>query len=221
MAQFEYSELRQIMVQIIAAHAQVCGETTGRPVLNPNVVAAMEEVPRHEFVPADMRAYAYADGPLPIGYDKTISQPFIVALIADLLELEQTDTVLEVGTGLGYQAAVLSRLTSRVLTMDIIQDLATDAIERLFDFRNVEVRVGNGYYGWSEHAPYDKIVVAAAPTQIPEPLVQQLKPNGRMVLPLGSPDDEQHLVVVQKDVDDTLQTRTILPVRFAPMVIAH
>ncbi len=223
MGQIAFTELRRLMLKVIAAHAQVSSELTGRPELNPRVVDVMGEVPRHEFVPAEYQAYAYEDGPLPIGHDKTISQPFIVALMVDLLELNDNDAVLEVGTGLGYQAAVMSRLAAKVYTMDIMEDLATDAEVRLKQpsgYDNVEVRIGNGYYGWSDYAPFDKIIVAAAPEHIPAPLVEQLKPGGRMVLPLGEPDDQQ-LVVVEKDRAGEIHTREILPVRFAQLVIAH
>ncbi len=223
MGQTAFTELRQLMLKVIAAHAQVSSELTGRPVLNPRVVEVMGEVPRHEFVPREYQAYAYEDGPLPIGHDKTISQPFIVALMVDLLDLNEKDSVLEVGTGLGYQAAVMSRLASKVYTMDIMEDLATDAEDRLKDlaaYDNVEVRIGNGYYGWSEHAPFDKIIVAAAPQHVPSPLMEQLKPGGRMVLPLGALEDQQ-LIVIQKDRVGGTETRQLLPVRFAQMVIAH
>ncbi len=223
MGQIAFTELRRLMLKVIAAHAQVSSEMTGRAVLDPRVVEVMGEVPRHEFVPAEYQAYAYEDGPLPIGHDKTISQPFIVALMVDLLDLDDNDTVLEVGTGLGYQAAVLSRLVSKVYTMDIMQDLATDAVDRLKDpagYDNVEVRIGNGYYGWLDYAPFDKIIVAAAPEHIPSPLVEQLKPGGRMVLPLGTFDDQQ-LVVVEKDRAGDVEIHQVLPVRFAQMVIAH
>ena len=223
MGQIAFTELRRLMLKVIAAHAQVSSEMTGRAVLDPRVVEVMGEVPRHEFVPEEYQAYAYEDGPLPIGHDKTISQPFIVALMVDLLDLDDNDTVLEVGTGLGYQAAVLSRLVSKVYTMDIMEDLATDAVDRLKDlagYDNVEVRIGNGYYGWLDYAPFDKIIVAAAPEHIPSPLVEQLKPGGRMVLPLGTLDDQQ-LVVVEKDRAGDVETHQVLPVRFAQLVIAH
>lgn len=223
MTQLDFSELRRLMVQIINAHTQVSSNVTGRSALSPQVVEAMQEIPRHEFVPEDIQPYAYADGPLPIGYDKTISQPFIVALMVDLLDLQKQDKVLEIGTGLGYQAAVISWLASKVYTVDIIEELATGAIERLErlgHYQNIEVRVGNGYYGWSDQAPFDKIIVAAAPEQIPTPLIEQLRPGGRMVLPLGEADAQQ-LILIDKDETGDVRSQEILPVRFAQLVIAH
>ncbi len=223
MAAVEFSELHRLMVEVIAAHAKFSGQLTGRPVLQPAVMRAMADVPRHEFVPSEVQPYAYADGPLPIGCDKTISQPFIVALMVDLLDLDENDSVLEIGTGLGYQAAVLSRLASRVYTVDIIEELAGEAVARLGrrdTYDNVEVRVGNGYYGWPEQAPFDKIVVAAASEQVPPPLIEQLKPGGRMVMPLGMPDSQQ-LNLIEKDEHGDIRIEPILPVRFAQLVMAH
>ena len=149
-------------------------------------------MPRHEFVPVELQPYAYLNRPLPIGYEKTVSQPFIVALMTDLLELEAGDVVLEIGAGAGYQAAILAELAKRVYTVDIIEELAQGAERRLkrLGYENVEVRVANGYYGWPEHAPYDKIMVTAASDLIPPPLLAQLKPGGRMVIPTGIPDKQ-------------------------------
>jgi len=211
------------MVEIINAYAQASAEVTGRAAFGDRVLRAMTDIPRHEFVPPEIQPYAYADGPLPIGHEKTISQPFIVALMVDLLSVEPEDNVLEVGTGLGYCAAILGQLAEKVYSVEIIQELADGALTRLghVPYDNITVRVGNGYYGWSEHAPFDKILVAAAPEQIPAPLVEQLRPGGRMVLPLGTPDNEQHLIVVDKAPNGELDTRQVLPVRFAPLVMAH
>ncbi len=223
MAEIAFTELRRMMLKVINAHAQMSGEMTGRSMLNPRVMEAMGDVPRHEFVPEEFQAYAYEDGPLPIGHDKTISQPFIVALMVDLLDLSEDDRVLEIGTGLGYQAAVLSRLVSEVYTVDVVEDLARDAMERLTripEIENIKVRFGNGYYGWSENAPFNKIVVAAAPEHVPTPLLEQLKSGGKMVLPLGPPDS-QKLVVLEKDETGQTQAEEILAVRFAQLVVAH
>jgi protein-L-isoaspartate(D-aspartate) O-methyltransferase len=213
-----YASLRQMMSQIIVAYVEATAEHTGLSTLAPRVLKVIECVPRHEFVPAEIRAYAHADGPLPIGFDKTISQPFIAALMTELLDLKDTDTVLEIGTGLGYHTAILSRLARRVYSMEIIEELAEAASQRLEQaaYTNVELRVGNGYNGWPENAPYDKIVVAAAAELIPPALLSQLKPGGRMVLPAGL-DEAQQLMVVDKDADGRISTREVLAVRFAPL----
>jgi protein-L-isoaspartate(D-aspartate) O-methyltransferase len=175
-------------------------------------------VPRHEFVPVELRPLAYANVPLPIGFEKTISQPFIVALMTDLLDVAPADTVLEVGTGLGYQAAVLAHLARKVYSMEIIEELATQAKQRLASrgVQNVEIRIGNGYHGWSEHAPFDKIMVTAAPDLIPPPLIHQLKNGGKMVLPAGLPDAQQ-LMLVEKDDKGKVRTKEILRVRFSQL----
>ncbi len=169
-----------------------------------------------------MRPYAYANQPLPIGHGQTISQPFIVALMTDLLALTHQDRVLEVGTGLGYQAAILSELAGEVYSVEIIEELASDARTRLdrLGYDRVVTRAGDGSHGWSEQAPFDKILVAAAPELIPVALLDQLRPGGRMVLPSGL-EDAQQLVLVEKGADGRVSTREILPVRFAPLVTVH
>ncbi|MCS7101068.1 MAG: protein-L-isoaspartate(D-aspartate) O-methyltransferase [Burkholderiaceae bacterium] len=216
MREAQFAELRRLMLAQIAAQTIFACLRIGKAALSRRVLEAMEKVPRHEFVPLPMRAYAYADTPLPIGYGKTISQPFIVALMTDLLAPEPTDRVLEVGTGMGYQAAVLAELVGQVYTIELIEDLAAAAHRRLarLGYRNVEVRSGNGAEGWPEAAPFDKIVVTAAPALIPPRLLSQLKPGGRMVIPTGLPDAQQ-LVLVQKDEAGVVSTREILPVRFS------
>ena len=178
----------------------------------------MGKIPRHEFVPVELQPYAYLNSPLPVGYGKTISQPFIIALMTDLLEPQPGDVALEVGAGVGYQATILSELVKRVYSIEIIEELALETrlrLERL-GFRNIEVGVGNGYYGWSEHAPYDKIIVTAAPDLIPPPLLAQLKPGGKMVIPTGIPDQQQ-LMLVEKSEGGRLATREVLPVRFSEL----
>jgi protein-L-isoaspartate(D-aspartate) O-methyltransferase len=212
-----------MMLEVIQAYAEASREATGLDRFNTDLMRVMAEVPRHEFVPDEIKGYAYSDSPLPIGHDKTISQPFMVALMVELLDLEDEDVVLEVGTGLGYQAGIMSRLASRVYTLEIIEELAGGAVERLgrLGYHNAEVRVGNGYYGWREHAPFDKIVVAAAPEQIPPPLIEQLKPGGRMVIPLGPAGEVQQLVSIFKDVSGEVRAESKLPVSFAPLVMAH
>src|SRR5258707_5978942 len=190
----------------------------GNPWCAPGVIGGRGKTPRHEFVPVELQAYAYINSPLPVGYGKTISQPFIVALMTDLLELKPDDVTLEVGAGVGYQAAILSELVDRVYSIELIEELALDTRKRLknLGYRNIEVGVGNGYYGWSEHAPFDKIVVTAAPDLIPPPLLAQLKPGGKMVIPTGIPDKQQ-LMLVEKSADGRLATREVLPVRFSEL----
>jgi len=218
MSRDPFSPLRQMMVQVITAHTIATENLTGIGALNPRLLSAIEDVPRHEFVPVEIRAYAHADGPLPIGCDKTISQPFITALMTALLELEPEDRVLEIGTGLGYHTAILAMLAKKIYTIEYVDELANQAWQRLENagIGNVESRIGNGYFGWPEHAPFDKIVAASAPELIPPALISQLKPGGRMVLPAGL-DDAQQLMVVEKDPDGKIHTRDILAVRFAPM----
>ncbi len=214
--------LREEMVEQVANHATVTGEQTGRELLNDRVLTAMQEVPRHAFVPAALKLLAYTDSALPIGHGKTISQPFIVALMLDLLELEPDDRVLEVGTGLGYQAAVLARLVATVYTVEIIQELAGEAANRVGElgYTNVQIGTGDGGKGWPEHAPFDKVIVAAAPELMPPSLLYQLKPGGRMVIPAGMPAAQQ-LILVEKDAWSRLNTTEVLPVRFAPLVTSH
>ena len=213
-----YVTLRHAMVEIVAAHTEATRETTGIAHLNRRVVQAMLDVPRHDFVPAEIRAYAHSDGPLPIGWDKTISQPFICALMIELLDVAPTHRVLEIGTGLGYHTALLAQLAVEVYTVEIVEELATQASDRLrrAGIRNVKTRIGNGVNGWPDFAPFDRIVLAAAPELIPAALIAQLKPGGRMVLPCGL-NEAQQLMTVAKDASGKLTTRNVLPVRFAPM----
>ena len=209
---------RQQMIAEIVTEAVMTAGHTGRASFSRRVLDAVSSTPRHEFVPVDLRQYAYLNRPLPIGYEKTVSQPYIVALMTDLLDLEASDVVLEVGAGAGYQAAVLAKLVKRVYSVDIIAELAEGADRRLkrLGYGNVEIKAANGYYGWPEHAPYDKIMVTAAPDLIPPPLLSQLKPGGRMVVPTGIPD-KQALVLVEKSATGSLTTREILPVRFSEL----
>jgi len=218
----QYAELRCEMVEQIARHAQLAARETGKAILGGNVMDVMKAVPRHEFVPVEVRAFAYADSPLPIGYDKTISQPFIVALMTDLLDLQAGDRVLDVGTGLGYQAAILAKLVDRVYTVEILEELADSARRRLAEQEviNVESRIGDGSKGWPEHAPFDKILVAAAPDLIPTPLLAQLKPGGKMVIPAGI-EDAQQLMLVEKNEKGQLNVEEILPVRFSSLMVSH
>ena len=217
-ATISFDDQRLEMVKQVSAHAFLAAEATGRATLDPRVLAVLGSVPRHEFVPVEMRQYAYLDSPLPIGYDKTISQPFVVGLMSDLLAVEPGDRVLEIGTGLGYQSAILAGLGARVFSMEIIEELAHSAIRRLRDLHieNVEVQVGDGTQGWPEQAPFDKILVAAAPDLIPVPLLNQLKPGGRMIIPAGI-EHAQQLLLVKKDADGHANTEEILPVRFSEL----
>jgi protein-L-isoaspartate(D-aspartate) O-methyltransferase len=210
-----FAPLRDQMVAVIAAEAVFAAGEIGKAALAPRVLEAMAKVPRHQFVPAELRGYAYVNSPLPIGCDKTISQPFIVALMTDLLDLQPTDRVLEIGTGLGYQAAVLCALAKQVYSVEIIEELAAQAKERLAEqgCTNLELKLGNGFYGWPEHAPFDKIIVTAGTDLVPAPLLQQLKPGGRMVIPTGLPDS-QKLVLVEKDPAGRTTTKDLLRVRF-------
>ena len=204
------------MVAAIKVIARHLAAEVGKTALQDRVLQALAKVPRHEFVPIEVQPYAYLNRPLPIGFDKTISQPLMVAVMTDLLELKPDDVVLEIGTGLGYQAAVLAELAGRIYSVEIIDELAQRAVRRLKreGYTNVEVRVGNGYFGWPEQAPFDKIIVTAAPDLIPPPLINQLKAGGRMVIPVGLPNAQQ-LVVVDKDLNGRVTTKEIIRVLFS------
>ncbi len=210
--------LRQHMLAEISAATFHVRGLIGKPSLAERVMTAMSNVPRHEFVPIELQPIAYANVPLPIGFDKTISQPFIVALMTDLLDIRADDAVLEIGTGLGYQAAILAQLARKVYSIEIIEELGMQAKQRLHrqGFTNIEVRIANGYHGWSEHAPFDKIIVTAAPDLIPAPLIHQLKAGGKMVLPAGLPDAQQ-LMLLEKDGIGKVSTKEILRVRFSQL----
>jgi protein-L-isoaspartate(D-aspartate) O-methyltransferase len=181
-------------------------------------MTAMGKVPRHEFVPIELQPYAYANVSLPIGFDKTISQPFIVAVMTDLLDISADDAVLEIGTGLGYQAAILAKLARKVYSIEIIEELGRQAKQRLHrqGCTNIELKIANGYHGWSELAPFDKVIVTAAPDLIPPPLIHQLKAGGKMVVPAGLPDAQQ-FVLVEKHGNGRVTMREILQVRFSQL----
>jgi protein-L-isoaspartate(D-aspartate) O-methyltransferase len=206
------------MVELIAIHADLLEEELGKSALDGRVLEAMLRVPRHLFVPGPLAALAYDDTPLPIGFDKTISQPFMCALMTDLLAPGSGEAVLEVGTGLGYQTAVLAELADRVWSVEIVEELAGGAELRLdrLGYSRVGIRVGDGSRGWAEHAPFDKILVAAAAERIPPALLGQLKPGGSMVLPLG-PAEGQRLTVIDKDAeeDGRVRVRQVIPVLFS------
>jgi protein-L-isoaspartate(D-aspartate) O-methyltransferase len=208
--------LRRHMVEAVAIHADLLEEELGKPALDARVLEAMLRVPRHFFVPAPLAALAYHDTPLPIGFDKTISQPFMCALMTDLLAPGPHEAVLEVGTGLGYQTAVLAELAGRVWSVEIVEELAAGAEARLerLGYSKIGIRVGDGSRGWAEHAPFDKILVAAGAERVPPALLEQLKPGGRMVLPLG-PAEGQRLTVVDKEADGDTRVRELIPVLFS------
>ena len=218
-AQDAYEPQRRHMVEEIVALARESRAATGRATLSERVLAAMAKVPRHDLVPAGQKAVAYANRPLPIGLGQTISQPFIVALMTDLMEVKPGDRVLEIGTGSGYQAAVLAELAGTVYTIEIVEPLAREAAGRLkqLGYRNVVAKSGDGYQGWPEHAPFDAIVVTAAPREVPQPLIEQLKPGGRLVVPVGGQATGQELLLIEKQPDGTVARRNILAVRFVPL----
>ena len=219
----EFARGRIRMVEEIALLARETGVETGRRELDSRVMAVMAKTPRHRFVPPQEEKNAYQNRPLPIGYGQTISQPYIVALMTDLIRVGSGDTVLEIGTGSGYQAAILAGLARAVYTIEIVEPLGRQAENRLktLGYGNVTVRVGDGYHGWSEHALFDAIVVTAAASHIPPPLVRQLKPGGRLVIPVGAAFFTQYLMLVEKKADGSVTSRQILPVRFVPLTGGH
>jgi len=214
-----YAQSRETLIKEIEATARSLSSLVGRDTVNHRVIEAIRKVPRHEFVSEYLRPFAYDNRPLPIGHGETISQPYIVAVMTDLLDLEKEHTVLEVGTGSGYQAAVLAEGVKQVYTIEIIEELGKEALERLkrLGYMNVEVRIGDGHSGWKEKAPFDRIIVTAAGNHIPPPLIEQLKPGGRMVIPVGAPHAAQHLMLVEKQKDGKIKTRQVLPVAFVPL----
>jgi protein-L-isoaspartate(D-aspartate) O-methyltransferase len=213
-----FEPLRRQMVEQITAETELLASQLGRPALGDRVIEVMGRVPRHIFVPAEVQPFAYLNTPLPIGHGKTISQPFIVALMTDLLDVREDTVVLEIGTGFGYQAAVLAELAQQVYSVEIIEAIAAQGKKRLTDlgYKNIALRLGNGALGWPEHAPYDRIMVTAAPDLIPASLLQQLKPGGKMVIPTGIPDQQQ-LLLVEKNQQGRTSTREILAVRFSEL----
>jgi protein-L-isoaspartate(D-aspartate) O-methyltransferase len=217
-SQPSYDVQRAALVAEIEQDVQRTQNYTGRARLDASVREAISKVPRHEFVPAAYRASAYENRPLPIGEGQTISQPYIVALMTDLAALDADSVVLEIGTGSGYQAAVLGEIARQVYTIEIVETLgerAAATLERL-GYANVSVRIGDGYRGWPEYAPFDAIIVTAAPEQIPQPLIEQLRPGGKLVVPVGPENGAQSLRVIDKNEAGELSTTDVLPVRFVP-----
>ncbi len=219
----DYSMVRKNMVQLIKYDVHSTRDYLDKDKLDAKVLKVLETVPRHEFVPESQIPYAYENRPLPIGHGQTISQPYIVAIMTDLLQLSPDSRVLELGTGSGYQAAVLSGLVKEVYSIEIVEPLGIAAQKRLqkLGYGNVTVKIGDGYYGWEEHAPFDAIIVTAAASHIPPPLVEQLKAGGRMMVPVGSFFVTQQLLLVHKQTDGKLINRQILPVRFVPVTGDH
>lgn len=219
-AKDDFAAKRQRMVEVIERYAWSLEAELGTRRMDARVMEVMRALPRHLFVPENRRGEAYADRPVPIGYGQTISQPLIVAFMTHLLEVEPDDVVLELGTGSGYQAAVLAKLARKVCSIEIVPGLGERAADVLDDLSldNVETRIGDGYYGWPECGPFDAIIVTAAAGHIPPPLVAQLKPGGKMIIPVGSPYVTQQLVLVDKMADGRVTTRQVLAVRFVPLV---
>ena len=214
---------RSKMIELIRQDVIETSQFIGTEKFDLRVMSVMARVPRHEFVPKEERAHAYENRPLPIGHGQTISQPYIVALMTDLLKVGVSDRVLEIGTGSGYQAAVLAELVREVRTIEIIEPLGHSASARLLrlGYSNIHSRIGDGYYGWPEYGPYDAIIVTAAAGHVPPPLLTQLRPGGRLVIPVGSRFFVQDLLLVKKNLAGQLSTRQILPVRFVPLTGGH
>jgi len=219
----EYTQQRLQMVTEIENDVETTAKYINKESFNTRVMQAMNTVPRHEFVPAQLRDKAYENRPLPIGYGQTISQPYIVALMTDLLQPEPDHRVLEIGTGSGYQAAVLSRLVAQVYSIEIIEQLGQSTAQLLtrLEYDNIETRIADGYDGWSQHAPFDSIIVTAAISHIPPPLVQQLKKGGRLLIPVGTRFQTQYLTLVEKDKQGKVTSRQLLPVIFVPFTGGH
>jgi len=214
----EFAAARAALVREIEVQVRATKSYLGREELDPRVIAALGTVPRHEFVPGNQRSRAYDDDPLPIGYGQTISQPYIVAVMTDLLQVFEGCSVLEIGAGSGYQAAVLGELCAEVYSIEIVEPLGEQAAKVLEElgYANVHVKTGDGYAGWPEQAPFDGIIVTAAAPYVPEPLIEQLKPGGRMVIPVGERASAQELLLLKKTPDGEVSRQTILPVRFVP-----
>ncbi len=219
----DYAAERAALVSEIHRDVRDTRRYTGREALDPRVMNVIGTVPRHQFVPAAWRSDAYDNRPLPIGHGQTISQPYIVALMTDMLEPGPADRVLEIGTGSGYQAAVLAELVEQVFSIEIIEPLGEAAASRLAElgYENIDTRVADGYHGWPEHAPFDAIIVTAAASHIPPPLVRQIRPGGVMLIPVGPQFSVQQLTLVRKAEDGAVTTRQILPVRFVPLTGHH
>ena len=218
-----FRDSREQMIRLIEADVRLTSESLKQSSLDTRVLDAMARVPRHEFVPPHVVDMAYQNRPLPIGHGQTISQPYIVAIMTDLLDIEPGQRILEVGTGSGYQAAVLAEIGTRVWSIEIIPELGNQAKARLhrLGYDKIEVRLGDGYYGWPEHAAFDAIIVTAAASHIPPPLLQQLKPGGKMIIPVGSLFSARQWILITRGENDEFITRQVLPVRFVPLTGEH
>ncbi len=219
-----FVEQRAAMVSHIRQHVVETSAYLGKDQLDPVVIEALQKVPRHEFVPWTYRDNAYANRPQPIGYGQTISQPYIVAIMSDLLQLKPGDKVFELGTGSGYQAAILAEMGCQVYSMEIIEKLAERSaalLQRLYPDSQLKTRSGDAYFGWEQHAPFDAIIVTAAGDHIPPPLIQQLKPGGRMIIPVGNRFFAQQLLLIEKAADGNITSRDVMPVRFVPITGDH
>jgi protein-L-isoaspartate(D-aspartate) O-methyltransferase len=215
----EYAEMRRLLAEGIEKSVNQARQLAGRPGIDPRVIAAMRKVPRHEFAPPPLRPYAYLDRPLPVGRDATISQPSLVAMMTDLLRIRHGDKVLEVGTGGGYHTAILAEMTPAVVSVEFHAEVARAAkstLERL-GYRNVQVNVADGYYGWRPSAPYDAILVRMAVPDVPSALLEQLKPGGRLLAPVGPPDGAQVLFLIEKGADGQIKESAVMPVIFRPL----
>ena len=218
-----YMQKRQQMMQLIERDVRETSQYLDTDALDDRVLDVLRSVPRHEFVSPDTLQQAYQNVPLPIGYGQTISQPYIVAIMTDLLKLSEHDKVLEIGTGSGYQAAVLSQLVQQVYSIEIIEPLGKQAEQRFkqLGYKNITTKIADGYYGWEEHAPFNAIIVTAASSHIPHALIEQLKPGGKMIIPVGSNFMTQQLLLISKSSTGKIQTQQILPVRFVPLTGEH
>ncbi|MCU7812664.1 MAG: protein-L-isoaspartate(D-aspartate) O-methyltransferase [Candidatus Thiodiazotropha sp. (ex Notomyrtea botanica)] len=218
-----FPSLRQQMIELIREDVSRTSLYLDKAALDQRVLQVMGEIPRHRFVPQTLRNQAYENRPLPIGHGQTISQPYIVAIMTDLVAPQATDKALEIGTGSGYQAAVLSRLVNKVFSMEVIEPLGKQAKERLqkLGYDNIEVDITDGYFGWQTQAPFDIIIVTAAASHVPPPLVEQIKPGGHMIIPVGSRFMTQQLLLISKDLQEKITIKQILPVRFVPLTGDH
>lgn len=219
----EYLTERLHLIQLIEQDVKATSAYLKKEALDPRVLEVMATVPRHEFVPDELKSYAYRNTPLPIGHGQTISQPYIVAIMTDLLTVKPDSKVLEIGTGSGYQAAIMAELVSQVFSIEIIKPLGEQATNRLrrLGYDKIKTKIGDGYYGWEEHAPFDAIIVTAAASHVPPPLIKQLKIGGRMIIPVGSQFMAQELLLIDKEEGGKIITRQILPVRFVPLTGRH